>query len=537
MKLKDIKESEKIDLEKFLRDLYGEDPARSNPNNLPYAATGDAVSADERQWRQEYHRDQDRRDQTRRDDSSIWEEEKLDEISNELLQKYKQAAALDAGAADKVAYDPTTDRETANQKIAQANKRFSGIMKATKKQFANDDKKRTEEGSMGGINRSAPAQDVSYEKVLDSQDMADKPVAYHLVDGQTSEVIGKYTPEQRGRARARRDKLDNQHGSYRYRVVPVYADVQVGESAEQLSDSREYYQNQLTQQYIVVDITTGETVAGPYSDKQVARSRRDKMDLRHGSIRYRVEPYRKMTGYPLKEKNPCWKGYKQVGMKDVDGSEVPNCVPVSEAGDGYNARLNKILSAQEKKPVKKDPVTVPYHGWEIKYRPTDTGPVDWVAINPKKGEIEARGQAASDEDAVRAAEDAINQKIGVGRAATKTVNIDFNHAWTNQFSPEGDHWFVSFMNDDTGPVLLMSVVPQPGFKKTDIRRGVDQHVSLTPKESNDLGFQPNGRYILGPAEHWDENTKMYKLTLNSIVQDKTERMRISEPALTVAHTR
>ena len=29
----------------------------------------------------------------------------------------------------------------------------------------------------------------------------------------------------------------------------------------------------------------------------------------------------------LLENDPCWKGYKQVGMKDKNGKEVPNCVP------------------------------------------------------------------------------------------------------------------------------------------------------------------------------------------------------------------
>lgn len=29
-------------------------------------------------------------------------------------------------------------------------------------------------------------------------------------------------------------------------------------------------------------------------------------------------------------KNPCWKGYKQIGMKKKNGKEVPNCVPVNE---------------------------------------------------------------------------------------------------------------------------------------------------------------------------------------------------------------
>jgi hypothetical protein len=37
----------------------------------------------------------------------------------------------------------------------------------------------------------------------------------------------------------------------------------------------------------------------------------------------------------LMENDPCWKGYKQIGMKDKNGKEVPNCVPegiVKEAG-------------------------------------------------------------------------------------------------------------------------------------------------------------------------------------------------------------
>ena len=28
--------------------------------------------------------------------------------------------------------------------------------------------------------------------------------------------------------------------------------------------------------------------------------------------------------------DPCWKGYKQVGMKKKGGKEVPNCVPMNE---------------------------------------------------------------------------------------------------------------------------------------------------------------------------------------------------------------
>ena len=57
----------------------------------------------------------------------------LTELSNEKLAQYKTAAAVDASKADK------------EGDFKKGNKRFSGIVKATKKQFANDEKN-VEEG-------------------------------------------------------------------------------------------------------------------------------------------------------------------------------------------------------------------------------------------------------------------------------------------------------------------------------------------------------------------------------------------------------
>jgi hypothetical protein len=31
-----------------------------------------------------------------------------------------------------------------------------------------------------------------------------------------------------------------------------------------------------------------------------------------------------------KMKNPCWKGYKAIGMKKKGGKKVPNCVPIKK---------------------------------------------------------------------------------------------------------------------------------------------------------------------------------------------------------------
>jgi hypothetical protein len=56
------------------------------------------------------------------------ESEEIDELSNDLLSRYKKAASADSIAADKAG------------DTKKADKRFSGVMRATKKQFANDAK-------------------------------------------------------------------------------------------------------------------------------------------------------------------------------------------------------------------------------------------------------------------------------------------------------------------------------------------------------------------------------------------------------------
>ena len=54
----------------------------------------------------------------------------------------------------------------------------------------------------------------------------------------------------------------------------------------------------------------------------------------------------------IKEESPCWKGYKQVGMKDKNGRQVPNCVPNESVVKEISGRTPKIFvktAAVEKK--------------------------------------------------------------------------------------------------------------------------------------------------------------------------------------------
>ena len=67
----------------------------------------------------------------------------LTELSTEKLAKYKTAAAADASKADK------------EKDFARGDKRFSGIVKATKKQFANDTKQGVAEGQGSIVDKCA----------------------------------------------------------------------------------------------------------------------------------------------------------------------------------------------------------------------------------------------------------------------------------------------------------------------------------------------------------------------------------------------
>lgn len=45
-----------------------------------------------------------------------------------------------------------------------------------------------------------------------------------------------------------------------------------------------------------------------------------------------------------KSKDPCWKGYKQIGTKKKNGRIVPNCVRVNESSDDNFDRTDFYLN-------------------------------------------------------------------------------------------------------------------------------------------------------------------------------------------------
>jgi len=42
------------------------------------------------------------------------------------------------------------------------------------------------------------------------------------------------------------------------------------------------------------------------------------------------EKFRGINLMAAGDEDPCWDGYEQYGTKDMDGKEVPNCIPIQE---------------------------------------------------------------------------------------------------------------------------------------------------------------------------------------------------------------
>jgi hypothetical protein len=91
------------------------------------------------------------------------EVEHLDELSPKTLAQYKKAAGADARAADSAG------------DFERGNKRFSGIVRATKKEFDHDAKKRADKG----VAESKPSKESTYWRVEQSEATG----RYHVVTG------------------------------------------------------------------------------------------------------------------------------------------------------------------------------------------------------------------------------------------------------------------------------------------------------------------------------------------------------------------
>jgi hypothetical protein len=165
-------------------------------------------------------------------------------------------------------------------------------------------------------------------------------------------------------------------------------------------------------------------------------------------------------------------------------------------------------------------------------------------IIDKNGVKKHDGESISNQSAVGDAQEWIKTGGGTRQQSVKSVTIDFNVDFAKEF---GDTFFANIEKDNNGPVLILSYKEQPdALKRSHIRTQKDKQtagttklpcISLSSKESNSIGLQANGRYILGAKDVIDDDTMMFPLELTSTVMGKGDVMRLGKPALTVATSR
>lgn len=85
----------------------------------------------------------------------------------------------------------------------------------------------------------------------------------------------------------------------------------------------------------------GEEVSSGYEQSQAAAIcysywRKDKMSKMsdvtskvHARVAYDTD-FRGINLFAEAGEDPCTSGYEQYGMKDLDGRQVPNCIPIQE---------------------------------------------------------------------------------------------------------------------------------------------------------------------------------------------------------------
>ena len=338
------------------------------------------------------------------------------------------------------------------------------------------------EGTMGGINRSRPAQDVSYEHVLDRN----PKTAHSEVIGEEEifdEVMNKWNKEQV-------NELSND-------IMQKYA---AKAGSEKSVRTRPL-------------IKLAKSAKGVATANQKIKTRTGNMqdpDIGKGTYESRLAEF--------------------VELLEVDKEKFK-----SEFGDLLGKQEQEKKAAEPKRKV----IPIDYHGWTIKYRkankPTDV--VDWEIYNHKM-EKKHSGKALSDKEAVSNAEEWIKSGGGTKKKATKKVTIDFNEQFRDEFSPNGETFYANIISDEGGPALLMSNEPQKPLKKSWPRS--DTHLPMIPMsatESNDAELQPNGRYLLGPRTDMGDGLLLFPLTLHSICQSSTDTYKLGKQGLTVATER
>lgn len=381
------------------------------------------------------------------------------------------------------------------------------------KQFDSED---LFEASMSWINRAAPATDVSYNKVLDT--VTDKWKGQKV---QVTEISKGAEKKWVAGANKWRDEQTAKGGGADPKIV-AKADKRA-ERTMKIKQKHETNEGMVTE--LSVDTLKKHNQAVRQMDP--ATTPKYKMVKHHEGEQKAATRIAHMTG---DRNNKMYESKLQEFMEAFDANAFADI-------------LNKQDKVAQAAKPKAKVVDIDFHGWTIRYR--NTSPSEWMVLD-KKGEPKQKGESPTQKDAVADAEEFITSGGGTKQQASSNVTIDFNVDFAKQFAPGGETFYANIDQDEGKPMLIFSTEPDPSLKKSHIRTQASKvtsgttrlpMISMSPAESNKMGLQPNGRYILGDKIEIDNNTSMFPLIFQGVVQGKGDVMKLGKPGLTVAHNR
>ena len=190
----------------------------------------------------------------------------------------------------------------------------------------------------------------------------------------------------------------------------------------------------------------------------------------------------------VNEASPCWKGYKQVGMKDKNGRQVPNCVPnesvVNEApntGERIQNLNNRIKVLRDKISATKSPEQKKLFSDRLKNALQSLSNIkkDHSIKAPHRESVVKEAVAPKDMDKIKSAVEAASSFMGVG-SELKKLGMKYTFA-TEPLAI----YIVQPTPNNKVAIVNKRYVSKPDFVVGDIAVGVMEGVneisSKTPK--------------------------------------------------------
>ena len=394
------------------------------------------------------------------------EDIELTEISNALLTKYKSGAAKSASSAD------------AMGDIKTGNKRFSGIVKATNKQFANDAKKNVvaNEGGMGGLNRCAPAADVSYEKVLDRnpETAHSKVVGEEQINELSVDKLKAYR-DKVGSAKPGHDKVKTLNHVKGYHQAKDKLDVKLGDrtsaARRQGPPASGTYEERLAE-FVALDEVDmnqfADLLGKQHQDAQAAAPKRKvvPIDYNGWTIKYRAA-----SKPPKPGEKVDWAVYNHKGLEKHKGVSMSEKDAVADAQEWINQGAGEKRDVTSRATIDFNADFTKQFGSDLYAGITNdkSGPALLVAYEPQEGLKRASSRVTKDRETEN---------------TTKTLGIP-----------------------------------------------------MSAKECADAGLQANTRYVLGSKDDLGNGLMMFPLIPHSVVQGKGDLHKLGKPGLTVGTER